>query len=102
MKPPEQWFRPPKFRMMTPTGDHWKYLLIAEPKMGEGVYGVSFSISDNLVQLDPLIVHETCLAARRELDRRIEAGDKHGPGESFDAFRWDPRIVRIPQHDRPL
>lgn len=76
---------------MARVGDCRRFLLVAEPEVARGVYGVGYEIPETVIQRmsfeNVLAFHEMLReAARVELFRRIEAGEKQGEGRMWSDF----------------
>lgn len=94
MKPESEWFRPPKVHEICRRGDCRRFLLVAEPERGEGVYGVGYEITEALICSNPSLLDEISGFAMVELHRRIQKHDAHGEGELWEVFEWRPVFVR--------
>ena len=90
------WFRPPSFLAFARYGDYEQYGWIAEPAHSEGVYGVCYRISMDLFITikDTNFFDKIKQVAKEELYHRIETDSKHGEGEKFETFLWEPVITR--------
>lgn len=95
MKPESEWFRPPRHKRCCSQGDVENWLWIAEPELGEGIYGVAYAISD---QLRAVIGESICevvhVAALGQLHARIAEGKKwaQAEGSLWQDFIWVPVI----------
>ena len=92
------WFRPPQVLEMCRRGDRRRFLMVAEPNIGSGVYGVGWEITESLIlevaadreDLNRLVT----LGALVELRDRIARNDSHGEGSDWEVFIWTPALQR--------
>lgn len=92
----DNWFRPPRHLEMCRRGDRERYLWVAEPVALKGVYGVGYELTATIAGIGGDKLREwACSEARKELDRRIAAGDSRGEGCLWEDFEWQlPPMTR--------